>query len=97
MMHPTEAIVLKEMVFDFTNVRLFGRNPLTYTRCNRKVDGQTVIVGGYGSAGLNVHINSFVSDCCGAACALRKAIGTLGITWLDYIAWEASQPPVQAF
>ena len=68
-----EAIVLNLMVFAFTGERLYGQDPWTYTRCAEKVDGKyPVVVGGFGSAGLYVHIIHFDYDHYGAACALRK-------------------------
>lgn len=72
-MHPIEAITLNLMTFTFTNVRLFGQSPLTYTMCNRKIDeAYPVVVGGFGSNGLCVDEFSFdYFRNCGAACALR--------------------------
>jgi hypothetical protein len=77
-----EAVVLNLMVFAFTGDRLYGQEPWTYTRCTEIVDGQhPVVVGGFGSVGLDVNFVSsydFYDGYFGAACALRKfkAIGT---------------------
>ena len=69
-----EAVVLNLMVFAFTRERLYGQEPWTYTRCTEKVDGQyPVVVGGFGSVGLNVcNVIFGYGVRCGAACALRK-------------------------
>jgi len=72
-----EAIVLNLMVFDLTGERLYGQDPWTYTRCVEKVDGKyPVVVGGFGSDGLNVNDDYSISffdydDYC-AACARRE-------------------------
>jgi hypothetical protein len=69
-----EAAVLNLMVFAFTEERLYGREPWTYTRCTEKVDGQyPVVVGAFGSDGLYVYYDdSFGHDNYGAAGALRE-------------------------
>lgn len=35
-------------------VRLYGDNPLTYTRCKEKVDGYRMVVGGFAPGGFSV-------------------------------------------
>jgi hypothetical protein len=68
-----EAVVLNLMVFAFTDERLYGEEPLTYTRCSEKVNGKyPVVVGGFGSDGLFVYnVDGFDYGSCGVA-ALRK-------------------------
>src|SRR5262249_38119970 len=53
--------------------RLFSNKPWTYTRCQEKTqEGYQIIVGGFSSAGLDVHdVNFFDFDFIGVA-ALRK-------------------------
>jgi hypothetical protein len=74
MPHVLEAAVLNLMVDAFTGKKLYGETPVTYTRCIEKVDGEyPVVVGGFGSAGLDViRRHTFVSDAYGAAGALRE-------------------------
>jgi hypothetical protein len=68
-----EVVVLNLMVFAFTGKRLYGREPVTYSRCTEKVNGKyPVVVGGFGSDGLDVDSILFGADRFGAACALRE-------------------------
>jgi hypothetical protein len=66
-----EAVVLNLMVFAFTGERLYGEEPLTYTRCSEKVDGKyPVVVGGFDFDGLHVisyHFTFFDFDSYGVA------------------------------
>lgn len=68
-----EAVAASLMVFAFTNETLYGKQPLTYTRCLEKVDDlYPVVVGSFGTDGLNVDGSSRSAyDHCGVA-ALRK-------------------------
>ena len=73
MPHALEAIVLNLMVFAFTNERLYGESPLTYTRCVETFHRlYNVVVGGFVSDGLSVDDDRFDSDDVGVA-ALRKS------------------------
>ena len=38
-----------------SGVRLFSNEPWTYTRCQEKIGGYSVVVGGFAAAGLKVH------------------------------------------
>lgn len=66
-----EAIALNLMAFAFTEERLYGE--FTYVRCSEKVeeDQYPVVVGGFGSRGIEVHSISDDSVYFGAACARR--------------------------
>ncbi|MCC5832658.1 MAG: hypothetical protein JJU12_06410 [Chlamydiales bacterium] len=75
-----EAVALCLMVYAYTGERLYGENSSsldgqgssTYTRCIEKVNGESpIIVGDFGSAGLNVlsYDGDWVS--CGVACVRR--------------------------
>ena len=69
----SEAIVLNLMVFAFTEERLYGEDPWTYTRCTEKVNDQyPVVVGGFGSDGLVSAATTSTTAAYGVACALRK-------------------------
>jgi hypothetical protein len=56
-----------------SKTRLFSDNPLTYTRCQEKVQGYHLVVGGFAPAGLDVdyHYRIYDYDDVGVA-ALRK-------------------------
>jgi hypothetical protein len=55
-----EAVVLNLMVFAFTGERLYGKEPLIYTRCSEIVYGRyPIVVGGFGTEGLIVSHNFF--------------------------------------
>jgi hypothetical protein len=68
-----EAIVLNLVVHASTGEQLYGRNPITYTRCADQIsDNCPVIVGSFGFEGLSVFFSSFNYDDYGVACAFRK-------------------------
>lgn len=68
-----EAVVLNLMVFAFTNERLYGEKPLTYTRCSEKVDEKfPVVVGGFGPKGLDVYEGPDFEDSGYGVAALRR-------------------------
>jgi hypothetical protein len=69
-----EAVVLNLMVFAFTGERLYGKEAWTYTRCIEKVAGiYPVLVGGFGSDGLDVSTYcGFFDGRYGVACVRRK-------------------------
>lgn len=71
MLHTLEAVAAVQMIFAFTNERLYSKSPLTYTRCVEKVDSRyPVVVGGFGSDGLIVGTGI---DCVGfGVAALRE-------------------------
>jgi len=50
-----------------TGARLFGDSPLTYTRCQEKIDVLQLVVGGFAPGGLYVHYNSYGTDYIGVA------------------------------
>lgn len=73
MPHALEAAVLNLMVDAFTEEKLYGEEPLTYTRCVEQVDGKsTAVVGGFSSAGPNVFDFPFDVFHCGAGAVLRE-------------------------
>jgi len=60
-----------------SNIRLFGDNPCTYTRCKEKVQGYQLVVGGFTPAGLRVSRYNYGNDYIGVA-ALRKFFNHIG-------------------
>lgn len=83
LLHWEEAVLGNVMHFEFTGVQLYGENPLTsvygenplvitYTRCADLINGQyPVVVGNFGSKGLEVFFNCF-DVWSGVAYALRS-------------------------
>jgi hypothetical protein len=83
--HALEAATAILMHHAREGERLFGDEPLIYTRCQEVVNGFPVIVGGFESSGLGVHnisfslrrfgpysdVNYYVRSSFGASC-LRK-------------------------
>lgn len=65
----TIACILAE--YSRSQTRLFNDDPWTYTRCQEKVQGYHVLVGGFALAGLCVFNNYYAYDDIGVA-ALRK-------------------------
>ena len=69
-----EAAVVMLLHHARSGERLYSDNPLTYTRCREKdKDGDTVVVGGFSSGGLDVvsSTSAMSSDSVGVA-GLRK-------------------------
>ena len=73
MLHILEAAALNLMVEAFTGEKLYGKAPLTYTRCVEKVNGKyPVLVGGFDSAGLQISSFCIGESFEGVACAMRE-------------------------
>jgi hypothetical protein len=68
------ACILLEYARSMGQTRLYGDEPLTYTRCQENIDGDQLIVGGFASAGLIVahrSNNDFVNF---GVAAMRKFV-----------------------
>lgn len=67
-----EAVVLNLMVSAFTGEKLYGVEPLTYTRCSETVGYHTFLVGAFSQDNLSVLEGySRAADACGVACTKR--------------------------
>ncbi len=69
MPHALEVIAANLIIFAFTKERLYGTNPVIYTRCIEKIDERySVGIGGFGPAGLGVQTGDMRDiGTCGAA------------------------------
>jgi hypothetical protein len=67
-----EAAVAILMGYVKTGTRWYGENPPTYTRCQEKVHGYQMGLGGFASSGLGVDSNGVVEFENGGVGALRK-------------------------
>lgn len=65
------ACVISEYARSNKDTRLFGDSPLTYTRCQERLQGCQVVIGGFAPAGLDVSCYDTDDEDIGIA-ALRK-------------------------